>query len=205
MKITKNKSKLISRCKGTNKTKCNLISRIPYKISEVIDNNSYNHFKQLLQLPESRSLCNGKIPSNGKSYHVHISLSRDYETLCKTQNHYRIIYVYNNHGIKAYISVKIYNYDGKYMFIHKVCSTGGGWGTKLMKMILADARKNYRKLGITYLSLTTYNLDLVNYYKQFKPTRIIEINNPGSLAKQPKRVAYIIWQLSPDMPWLEYE
>ena len=42
------------------------------------------------------------------------------------------------------------------------------------------------------------------YYNQFEPTRTVEINNPGSKAQMPKRVAYMIWQLSPDMPWIDY-
>lgn len=174
-----------------------------FQIGEVIDNTSYNHFKQLLKRPLSKTLCYGKTGLD-KSYKVHISLSRDYETLKKTQNHYRIIYVYNTRGIIAYIAVKLYKKDGGFMFIHKVCSSGGGWGGKLMNMILADARKNYQSLGITYLSLTTHNLDLVEYYRQFGPTRVVEIASPGSKAKIPKRVAYIIWQLSPDMPWFDY-
>ena len=91
------------------------------------------------------------------------------------------------------------------MFIHKVCSTGGGWGSKLMKMILDDAKQNYLKLKITYLSLTTHNLELIDYYNQFNPTRVVEINSPGSKAKIPKRVAYVIWQLSPNMPWYDYK
>jgi ribosomal protein S18 acetylase RimI-like enzyme len=110
----------------------------------------------------------------------------------------------NMGGIIAYISVKLYKKDGGYLFIHKVCSTGEGWGSRLMNMILQHAKENYEKLGITYLSLTTHNLDLIKYYQQFSPTRIIEVNNPGSKAKQVKKVAYIIWQLSPNMPWLNY-
>jgi adenosylhomocysteinase len=80
-----------------------------------------------------------------------------------------------------------------------------GSADKPLNMILDDARANYQTLGITYLSLTTHNLDLVKYYQQFEPTRVIEINAPGSKAKIPKRVAYIIWQLSPDMPWYDYK
>jgi hypothetical protein len=168
--------------------------------SEVIDESSYAHFKSLL--PTSTNLCAGSM-SNGNKYKVHIALSKDFATL-KTTNHYRLIYVHNNHEILAYISVKLYKKDGGFMFIHKVCSTGGGHGTKLMNMILEDARRNHERLGITYLSLTTHNLDLVKYYNQFAPTRVVEINNPGSKARVLKRVAYIIWQLSPDMPWIDY-
>jgi hypothetical protein len=168
--------------------------------SEVIDDNSYQHFKSLL--PQSKGLCSGKTPS-GSSYKVHIALSRDFATL-KKHNHYRIIYVHNNMEIIAYIAVKIYKRDGGFMFIHKVCSTGGGQGTRLMKIILDDAKKNYKSLGITYLSLTTHNLDLIDYYKQFHPTRTEIIDSPGSKAKNLKKVAYMIWQLSPDMPWYDY-
>ena len=56
-----------------------------------------------------------------------------------------------------------------------------------MKLILDDAKKNYEKLNITYLSLTTQNLDIVNYYKQFKPSLIVEVDTPGSKAEIPKR------------------
>ena len=168
--------------------------------AEVNDESSYKHFKSLL--PKSTNLCAGSM-SNGNKYKVHIALSKNFATL-KTTNHYRLIYVHNNHEILAYISVKLYKKDGGFMFIHKVCSTGGGHGTKLMNMILEDARRNHERLGITYLSLTTHNLDLVKYYNQFAPTRVVEINNPGSKARVLKRVAYIIWQLSPDMPWIDY-
>ena len=169
--------------------------------SEVVDDASYAHFKSLL--PQSAGLCKGSM-SSGAKYKVHIALSKDFATLKKSTNHYRLIYIHDNHQVLAYISVKLYKRDGGFMFIHKVCSTGGGHGTKLMNMILEDARRNHQKLGITYLSLTTHNLDLVQYYNQFNPTRVVEINNPGSKARVPKRVAYIIWQLSPDMPWIDY-
>jgi len=169
--------------------------------SEVLDDASYAHFKSLL--PQSTGLCKGTM-SSGSKYKVHIALSKDFATLKKATNHYRLIYIHDNHKVLAYISVKLYKRDGGFMFIHKVCSTGDGYGTQLMNTILEDARKNHEKLGITYLSLTTHNLDLVNYYNQFNPTRVVEINNPGSKAKTLKRVAYIIWQLSPDMPWIDY-
>jgi hypothetical protein len=178
-----------------NKTKVNSIIK-----SEVVDDASYNHFKSLVS--KSTNLCKGKT-LKGESYKVHVALSKDFSSLKKT-NHYRLIYIHDNNQILAYISVKIYKRDGGFMFIHKVCSTGGGYGTQLMKLILADAKKNYKKLGITYLSLTTHNLDLINYYNQFKPTRVEEIDNPGSKAQSVKKVAYIIWQLSPDMPWYDY-
>jgi len=184
-------------------TKKNILqNNFPQKLitSEVTNEMSYQHFKSLL--PTSKGLCSGKTPS-GSSYKVHIALSRDFATL-KKHNHYRIIYVHNNREIIAYIAVKIYKRDGGFMFIHKVCSTGGGQGTRLMKIILDDAKKNYKSLGITYLSLTTHNLDLIDYYKQFHPTRTEIIDNPGSKAKNLKKVAYMIWQLSPDMPWYDY-
>ena len=169
--------------------------------AEVVDDKSYEHFKSLL--PKSPNLCKGTTAS-GDKYKVHIALSKDFATLKKTTSHYRLIYVHDGRHILAYISVKLYKRDGGFMFIHKVCSTGGGHGTRLMKMILEDEKKNYQRLGITYLSLTTHNLDLVKYYNQFAPTRTVEINNPGSKAQMPKRVAYMIWQLSPDMPWIDY-
>ena len=74
-----------------------------------------------------------------------------------------------------------------------------------MNMILDDARTNYKKLCITYLSLTTKDLDLVSYYNKFNPTRVIEIDTPETKLKIPVRCSYMIWQLSPDMPYLNYE
>ena len=171
-----------------------------YILSEVKDDTSYNHFKSLLQ--SSPNLCKGKTHS-GSRYKVNIALNKDFATLKKNQ-HYRIIYIHNNIDIIAYISVKLYKKDGGFMFIHKVCSTGGGQGTRLMKMILKDAQKNHEKLNITYLSLTTHNLDLVDYYNTFNPTRTEIVDNPGTKALVPKKVAYMIWQLSPNMPELNY-
>lgn len=171
-----------------------------YILSEVIDETSYNHFKSLLQ--SSPNLCKGKTHS-GSRYKVNIALNKDFATLKKNQ-HYRIIYIHNNTEIVAYISVKLYKKDGGFMFIHKVCSTGGGQGTRLMKIILKDAQKNHEKLNITYLSLTTHNLDLVDYYNTFNPTRTEIVDNPGTKALVPKKVAYMIWQLSPNMPDLDY-
>jgi hypothetical protein len=171
-----------------------------YILSEVKDEDSYNHFKSLLQ--SSPNLCKGKTHS-GSRYKVNIALNKDFATLKKNQ-HYRIIYIHNNTEIVAYISVKLYKKDGGFMFIHKVCSTGGGQGTRLMKIILKDAQKNHEKLNITYLSLTTHNLDLVDYYKTFNPTRTEIVDNPGTKALVPKKVAYMIWQLSPNMPELNY-
>jgi len=170
--------------------------------SEVNDEQTYIHFKQLLN--KSTKLCKGKTHAN-KPYKVHIALSKDYETL-KKNSHYKIIYIHNNNEILSYIAVKLYKRDGGFMFIHKICSTGGGYGTQLMNIILDDARTNYIKLGITYLSLTTHNLDLIDYYNKFKPTRTEIVDCPGSRAKvfKPKKVAYMIWQLSPNMPHLNY-
>jgi hypothetical protein len=206
MKYTKkhhSKSPLIVKPAFTYSTKTRkLVAQTPKLITtEVVDDASYTHFKSLL--PASRDLCKGS-KSSGDKYKVHIALSKDFAALKKT-NHYRLIYVHDNHSVIAYISVKLYKKDGGFMFIHKVCSTGGGHGTRLMNLILEDAKKNYQKLGITYLSLTTHNLDLVQYYNQFAPSRVVEINNPGSKAHTPKKVAYIIWQLSPDMPWIDYK
>jgi hypothetical protein len=175
-------------------------SQLPI-LAEVVDDASYSYFKSLLQ--QTKNLCKGKT-NTGKNYKVHISLSKDFQALKKT-NHYKILYYHDTRNIIAYISVKLYKKDGGFMFIHKVCSRGEGYGSKLMNIILEDAKTNYEKLGITYLSLTTHNLDLLDYYKQFTPTRTIEINNPGSKAQVPKRVLYIIWQLSPNMPYLDYK
>ena len=183
-----------------NKTKKQILHS-PIILSEVKDDSTYAHFKSLLR--GSTGLCKGRT-STGKTYKVHIALSKNYATLRDKTNHYKLLYFHDNHRVLAYISVHLYKRDGGFMFIHKVCSTGGGYGTQLMKIILADARKNYQQLGITYLSLTTHNLDLINYYNQFKPTRVNIIDNPGSKAQIPKKVAYMIWQLSPDMPNLDY-
>lgn len=171
-----------------------------YILSEVKDEDTYNHFKSLLQ--SSPNLCKGKTHS-GSRYKVNIALNKDFATLKKNQ-HYRLIYIHNNNEIVAYISVKLYKKDGGFMFIHKVCSTGGGQGTRLMKIILKDAQKNHEKLNITYLSLTTHNLDLIDYYNTFNPTRTEIVDNPGTKALVPKKVAYMIWQLSPNMPVLNY-
>ena len=172
-----------------------------YIISEVTDEESYTHFKSLIA--NSDKLCHGK-EKTGKRYKVNIYLRKDYATLMK-DHHYRTIYVHDNNEIIAYIGTKIYKKDGGFIFIHKVCSNSGtGEGTRLMHMILKDAKHNNQKLGITYVSLTTHNLDLINYYNKFKPTRTIEVDSPGSKRKIPARVAYMIWQVSPDMPNLHY-
>ena len=174
---------------------------ISYTTSEITDDESYNHFKTLIA--NSPKMCQGKEHS-GKKYKVNISLRKDYATLVK-DHHYRTIYIHNNKEIIAYIGTKKYKKDGGFIFIHKLCSKPGtGQGTKLMEMILEDARANHNKLGITYLSLTTHNLDLIDYYNKFKPTRTIETDSPGSKRKIPRKVAYMIWQVSPDMPILNY-
>ena len=172
-----------------------------YITSEVIDDATYDHFKSLIN--KSPNLCKGKTQT-GKKYKIRKSIVKDMSAL-KRNKHYRIIYIHNNNEIIAYISTNLYKRDGGFMFIHKLCSKAGtGQGKILFNMILEDAKKNYEKLGITYLSLTTQNLDIVNYYKQFNPTRIIEVDPPGSVAKNPERCAYMIWQISPNMPYLNY-
>ena len=183
------------------RTKKNVKQNHNYITSEVTDDETYNHFKSLIA--NSPKLCQGKTQT-GKRYKVNISLRKDIATLTK-DNHYRTIYVHDNNEIIAYIGTKKYKKDGGFIFIHKLCSKPGtGEGSRLMRMILADAKRNHKKLGITYLSLTTHNLDLIDYYNKFHPTRIIETDSPGSKRKIPNRVAYMIWQVSPDMPNLHY-
>ena len=183
------------------RTKKNVKQNHNYITSEVTDDETYNHFKSLIA--NSPKLCQGKTHT-GKRYKVNISLRKDIATLTK-DNHYRTIYVHDNNEIIAYIGTKKYKKDGGFIFIHKLCSKPGtGEGTRLMRMILSDAKRNYKNLGITYLSLTTHNLDLIDYYNKFHPTRIIETDSPGSKRKIPNRVAYMIWQVSPDMPDLHY-
>ena len=173
-----------------------------YITSEVLDDATYTHFKSLVD--KSPNLCKGQTQS-GKKYKIRKSLLKDMSAL-KKDNHYRIIYVHNNKEIIAYISTKLYKKDGGFMFIHKLCSKSGtGQGSRLFNMILDDGKNNYEKLGVTYLSLTTQDLDIVGYYNQFKPTRTIEVDVPESKAAVPDRCAYMIWQLSPDMPYLEYD
>ena len=197
---TNNNNLTIKNTKNTTNTTLHKNNHDKLVISDVIDEQSYNHFKTLIA--SSNTLCNGK-KHNGKSYKVHIALSKDYKTL-KQQKHYRIIYIHNNREIFAYIAVKLYKRDGGFMFIHKLCSNGGGYGTTLINTILKEARDKHIELGITYLSLTTHNLDLIDYYKTFNPTRTEIVNSPGSKRKIPRRVAYMIWQLSPNMPELNY-
>ena len=191
------KTKIRKRTKKNNNNKNNN----NYITSEVIDDDSYNHFKALIA--NSKNLCKGKTHS-GKRYKVGISLRKDFDTLMKN-HHYRTIYVHDNNEIIAYIGTKKYKKDGGFIFIHKLCSNPGtGEGTRLMKMILSDAKRNHQKLGITYLSPTTHNLDLLDYYNKFKPTKVIETDSPGSKRVIPNKVAYMIWQVSPDMPDLNY-
>ena len=188
----------------TNKNELNIRSNKShtYITSEVLDDASYTHFKSLIE--KSPNLCEGQTQS-GKKYKIRKSILKDMAAL-KKDSHYRIIYVHNNKEIIAYISTKLYKKDGGFMFIHKLCSKAGtGQGSRLFNMILEDGKKNHETLGVTYLSLTTQNLDIVGYYKKFNPTRIIEVDVPESKAAVPDRCAYMIWQLSPNMPYLEYE
>jgi len=170
-------------------------------LGEVIDEDTYKHFKMLLKA--TPKLCYGKTHKNDK-YKVHIALSKDFKTLLK-QNFYTIKYYHNNKQILAFISVKHIKKDGNYLFVHKLCSLGGGYGTNLMNLLLTEAKNKVDILKITYLSLTTHNLDLIDYYNKFSPTRVVIVDNPGSKAKIKKRVAYMIWQLSPNMPYLNYD
>lgn len=203
MKTMKSKPKYRNKHKITNINVSRNTDELPADniiTTDVIDEQTYQHFKSLL--PASRNLCKGKTHSNNR-YKVHIALKKDFATV-KKHNHYRIIYVHNNKEIFAYIAVQLFKRDGGFMFIHKVCSTGGGHGTRLMNIILEDAKQNAEKLGITYLSLTTHNLDLIDYYNQFNPTKTEIIDSPGSKRQIPNKVAYMIWQLSPNMPHFNY-
>jgi len=196
-----NKNNINLKSHNTHKTH-NTTHTNKYITSEVIDDTTYTHFKSLID--KSPNLCKGQTQS-GKKYKIRKSILKDMAAL-KKDNHYRIIYVHNNEEIIAYISTKLYKRDGGFMFIHKLCSKAGtGQGSRLFNMILEDGKKNHEKLGVTYLSLTTQNLDIVGYYNQFNPTRTIEVDVPESKAAVPDRCAYMIWQLSPDMPYLEYE
>lgn len=193
---------LLSNSKYSNFTEAADDTDNNFITSEVIDDNTYNHFKMLIN--QSPDLCKG-IMQTGKKYKIRKSILKDMNALYK-DNHYRILYVHNNKQIIAYISTKLYKKDGGFLFIHKLCSKAGtGQGSRLFNIILEDGKKNHKQLGITYLSLTTQNLDIVSYYNQFNPTRTIEVDTPESKALVPGRCAYMIWQLSPDMPYLEYE
>jgi len=208
--ITKNKRvarSIIKTAKKKNNTK--IINHIKnrafdinkYSLSEVVDDDTYTHFKDLIK--KSPNLCKGQT-QDGKKYKIRKSILKDMKSL-KKDNHYRILYIHDNKEIIAYVSTKLYSKDGGFMFIHKLCSKEGtGQGTRLMNIILNDAKKNYEKLKITYLSLTTQNLDIVNYYKKFNPTRIIEVDRPASKSQTPAKCAYMIWKLSDDMPYLNY-
>ena len=201
IKPIKKTKKTIKHNKNENHNLQNNLQKQNYITSEVTDNDSYNHFKSLIV--NSNKLCHGKEHS-GKKYKVNISLRKDYDTLIK-DNHYRTIYVHDNNEIIAYIGTKRYKKDGGFIFIHKLCANPGtGEGTRLMRIILSDAKRNHKKLGVTYLSLTTHNLDLIDYYNKFKPTRTIETDSPGSKRKIPAKVAYMIWQVSTDMPDLHF-
>lgn len=168
--------------------------------SEVIDEDTYSHFKSLLQT--SKNLCKGKT-LKGKPYKVHVAIHNTYTALLKSKHH-KIIYIHDNKQIFAYISVKLYYKDGNFLFIHKICSSMSGIGSYLMNKIIKYAKTNANKLNITYLSLTTHNLDLIKYYNKFKPFRVVEINSPQSKKKIPNRVAYIMWKLSENMPIYNY-
>jgi hypothetical protein len=192
-----NKNLLISNEKNHEKSN----EKSNYITSEVIDDTTYSHFKSLIK--NSHNLCKGTTQT-GSKYKIRKSILENMDAL-KKDKHYRIIYVHNNKEVIAYISTKLYTKDGGFMFIHKLCSKAGtGQGSRLFNMILDDAKQNHEKLGITYLSLTTQNLDIVGYYKKFNPTRIVEVDTPGSKALVPDKCAYIIWQLSPKMPFLNY-
>jgi hypothetical protein len=169
--------------------------------SEVTDEESYSHFKNLLD--NSKNLCKGKT-KKGKQYKVHTSRYKDYATLLKNK-HYKIIYIHNNEKIFAHAIVQLFYKDGNYMFIHKMCSSMPGLGSYLMKKIIKHAQQNASKLDITYLSLTTHNLDLIDFYGKFKPTFIHKVNKPGTKKETPDKVAYIIWKLSDKMPIYKYE
>ena len=201
-KIHLPKYKTITNKNNTTIKSHNTTQNKKYITSEVLDDTTYNHFKSLIN--KSPHLCKGQKQS-GKKYKIRKSILRDMSAL-KKDNHYRIIYVHNNKEIIAYISTKRYKSDGGFLFIHKLCSKAGtGQGSRLFNIILEDGILNHERLGVTYLSLTTQDLDIVGYYKKFNPTRIVEVDIPESKAAVPGRCAYMIWQLSPNMPYLEYE
>ena len=74
-----------------------------------------------------------------------------------------------------------------------------------MNKILAHAREHAKSLNITYISLTTHNLGLIDYYAKFNPTFTHIVERPGSKAKNPPKGAYIIWKLSDNMPIYTYK
>ena len=202
-KTSKQTSKQSSKKTSKQKGSLDNIATLPPNIIEgyVVDDASYNHFKSLIS--GSTGLCSGKT-LNGKTYKVHIPVHRDYDTLLKNKHH-MIIYLHDNNRILAYISIQLYYRDGNFMFIHKMCSSMPGLGGYLMRKTIKYARANDSKLNITYLSLTTHNLDLIKYYSKFKPDIITEIDSPGSKRKIPRRVAYIVWKLNNKMPDLSFQ
>ena len=113
-------------------------TNINYTLSEVIDDNTYTHFKSLIN--KSPDLCKGQT-GDGKCYKIRKSVLKDMKALIKDK-HYRILYIHNNKEISAYISTKLYSKDGGFMFIHKLCSKAGtGLGKKLMKLIFGKVLK----------------------------------------------------------------
>lgn len=184
---------------NSKRTKKTIIPK-GYKLTEIKENpneESYNEFKKLID--QSPNLC----MSNKKDdkYKVHISIHDTVHQLIKNKHH-KIYYIHNDKEIIAYITLKLYMKNGNFLFIHKLCSSYKGLGSYLMNKVIQYAKNNVSRLNITYLSLTTYNLDLINYYNKFNPTFVYEIDSPGSKAKKPKKVAYIIWKLSSNMPTL---
>jgi len=173
---------------------------------EVTDTASYDHFKSLIL--KSPNLCKSeKSTSRGKtlkSYKVHVATHNTYNALLKG-NHHKIIYLHDNNEVKAYISIKLYKKTGGFLFIHKLCSSAPGLGSYLMNKILTYAKKNTEKLNITYMSVSTHNLELIPYYEKFKPTFTHIVSRPGSKAKNPPKGAYIIWKLSESMPIYTYK
>lgn len=186
----------------SKRTKKNNIP-LGYKLDEINENpslESYNNFKNLVY--KSSKLCINNYKN--KKYKVHISLHNTLEQLLKN-NHHKIWYIHNDHEIIGFISLKLYLKNGNFLFIHKLCSTVSGIGSYLMNKTINYAKYNKTKLNITYLSLTTHNLDLIDYYNKFNPTEIWTINSPLSKAKNPKKVAYMIWQLDKNMPHYTYK
>jgi hypothetical protein len=186
----------------TKKTKKNNIP-LGYKLDEITDNptlESYNHFKNLIYKSPNLCISNYK----NKKYKVHVSLHKTLEQLLK-KNHHKIWYIHNDQEIVAFISMKLYMNTGNFLFIHKLCSSLSGLGSYLMKKAIEYANTNKSRLNITYMSLTTHNLDLVEYYNKFNPTEVWTINTPQSKAKNPKKVAYMIWQVDKNMPHYTYK
>ncbi len=184
------------------KTKKNNIP-LGYQLDEINEHptlEQYDHFKKLVYNSSNLCISNYK----NKKYKIHISLHQSLEQLLKN-NHHKIWYIHNNQEIIAFISIKLYMKTGNFLFIHKLCSTSPGLGSYLMNKVIDYARNNKSRLNITYVSLTTYNLDLINYYNKFNPTEVWTINKPESKAKKTKKVAYIIWQVDENMPHYTYK